>query len=147
MLWARLQSSVGTGRLARRGCEVAAVDGDERAGGVARQREVDKGGSDILGGNLAAQQVAAHVLGLADAVRPGALGDHLRGQQAAADAVGVDRVGADAVAAVFERIRLPGEDRAARVAERTANGIPIPGSLKAALDKMAVELGIRPLLS
>jgi LDH2 family malate/lactate/ureidoglycolate dehydrogenase len=46
----------------------------------------------------------------------------------------------------FERIRLPGEDRAARIAERTANGIPIPGSLTAALDKMAGELGIAKLL-
>ncbi len=46
----------------------------------------------------------------------------------------------------FDRIRLPGEDRAARIAERTASGIPIPGSLKAALDKMAGELGIKPLL-
>ncbi|MGH7095205.1 MAG: Ldh family oxidoreductase, partial [Stellaceae bacterium] len=42
----------------------------------------------------------------------------------------------------FDRIRLPGEDRAARIAERTANGIPIPASLKAALHKMAAELGI-----
>ncbi|HZK90583.1 MAG TPA: Ldh family oxidoreductase [Stellaceae bacterium] len=46
----------------------------------------------------------------------------------------------------FERIRLPGEDRAARIAERTANGIPITGSLKAALDKMAGRLGITKLL-
>ncbi|HVC53203.1 MAG TPA: Ldh family oxidoreductase [Stellaceae bacterium] len=42
----------------------------------------------------------------------------------------------------FDRIRLPGEDRAARIAERTAHGIPIPGSLKDALNKMAAELGI-----
>ena len=41
----------------------------------------------------------------------------------------------------FDRIRLPGEDRAARIAERTANGIPIPGSLKNALDKMAGGVG------
>src|SRR5665213_3253200 len=46
----------------------------------------------------------------------------------------------------FDRIRLPGEDRAARIAERTANGIPITGSLKAALDKMAGRLGITKLL-
>jgi LDH2 family malate/lactate/ureidoglycolate dehydrogenase len=46
----------------------------------------------------------------------------------------------------FDRIRLPGEDRAARIAERTANGIPIPGSLKSALDKMAGELGIARLM-
>ncbi|HWD59626.1 MAG TPA: Ldh family oxidoreductase [Stellaceae bacterium] len=46
----------------------------------------------------------------------------------------------------FDRIRLPGEDRAARVAERTANGIPIPPELKAALDKMAGELAIASLV-
>lgn len=46
----------------------------------------------------------------------------------------------------FDRVRLPGEDRAVRIAERTKSGIPIPGSLKAALGKMAGELGIRPLL-
>src|ERR1700735_3617166 len=37
----------------------------------------------------------------------------------------------------FDRIRLPGEDRAARIAERAANGIPIPTSLNSALDKLA----------
>jgi LDH2 family malate/lactate/ureidoglycolate dehydrogenase len=47
----------------------------------------------------------------------------------------------------FDRIRLPGEDRAARIAERTANGIPISASLKAALDKMAGELAMKELLS
>ena len=31
-------------------------------------------------------------------------------------------------------------------AERTAHGIPVPGSLKAALDKLAGELRIKPLL-
>src|SRR5258708_33592534 len=46
----------------------------------------------------------------------------------------------------FDRIRLPGEDRVARIAERTNAGIPIPGSLRAALDKMAGELGIVKLL-
>ena len=46
----------------------------------------------------------------------------------------------------FDRIRLPGEGRAARIAVRTATGIPIPGSLKNALDKMAAELGIAKLL-
>jgi L-2-hydroxycarboxylate dehydrogenase (NAD+) len=45
----------------------------------------------------------------------------------------------------FDRIRLPGEDRAARIAERTQNGIPIPASLKAALDRLAGELGIAPI--
>jgi len=46
----------------------------------------------------------------------------------------------------FERIRLPGEDRAARIAERTEEGIPIPPSLRNALDKMAVGLGIAKLV-
>jgi LDH2 family malate/lactate/ureidoglycolate dehydrogenase len=45
----------------------------------------------------------------------------------------------------FDRIRLPGEDRYARIAERKANGIPIPAALRAALDKMAGELKIAPL--
>lgn len=46
----------------------------------------------------------------------------------------------------FDHIRLPGEDRARRIAERRAEGIPIPASLQAALDTMAGELGIKPLL-
>jgi L-2-hydroxycarboxylate dehydrogenase (NAD+) len=45
----------------------------------------------------------------------------------------------------FDRIRLPGEDRAARIAEREANGIPIPAVLRTALDHLAGELGIPPL--
>ncbi|MBV9829779.1 MAG: Ldh family oxidoreductase [Alphaproteobacteria bacterium] len=45
----------------------------------------------------------------------------------------------------FDRIRLPGEDRHARIIEREANGIPVPVALSAALDKMAAELGITPL--
>jgi LDH2 family malate/lactate/ureidoglycolate dehydrogenase len=45
----------------------------------------------------------------------------------------------------FDRIRLPGEDRATRIAERTARGIPTPPELRAALDKMAAGLGIAPL--
>jgi L-2-hydroxycarboxylate dehydrogenase (NAD+) len=47
----------------------------------------------------------------------------------------------------FDRIRLPGEDRASRIKERTKNGIPIPPELKAALDKMAGELGIKPVFA
>src|SRR5438067_2086820 len=46
----------------------------------------------------------------------------------------------------FDRIRLPGEDRHRRQQERRATGIPIPSSLNAALDRMAGELGIAPLL-
>src|ERR1041384_5577435 len=37
----------------------------------------------------------------------------------------------------FDRIRLPGEDRARRIEERTAHGIPIPSALSGALAKMA----------
>lgn len=47
----------------------------------------------------------------------------------------------------FDRIRLPGEDRAARIKERAANGIPIPPELKAALAKLAGELGITALFA
>ena len=45
----------------------------------------------------------------------------------------------------FDHIRLPGEDRHRRIAERRAQGIPIPRELRAALDKMAGELQITPL--
>jgi LDH2 family malate/lactate/ureidoglycolate dehydrogenase len=45
----------------------------------------------------------------------------------------------------FDRIRLPGEDRYQRQRERQVGGIPIPASLRTALDKMAAELGIKPL--
>src|SRR5437899_599401 len=45
----------------------------------------------------------------------------------------------------FDRIRLPGEDRYRRIAERRAQGIPIPRELRAALDKLAAELQIAPL--
>jgi L-2-hydroxycarboxylate dehydrogenase (NAD+) len=42
----------------------------------------------------------------------------------------------------FDRIRLPGEDRHARIADREANGIPVPPELNAALDRMAAGLGV-----
>jgi L-2-hydroxycarboxylate dehydrogenase (NAD+) len=45
----------------------------------------------------------------------------------------------------FDRIRLPGEDRHRRTAERREAGIPIPPELRAALDRMAADLGITPL--
>ena len=47
----------------------------------------------------------------------------------------------------FDRIRLPGEDRAARIAERQAMGIPIPSSLRAPLDRLAADLNIAPLFA
>src|SRR4029077_11617288 len=45
----------------------------------------------------------------------------------------------------FDHIRLPGEDRHRRIAEREAKGIPIPPALRQALDRMAVDLAIPPL--
>jgi LDH2 family malate/lactate/ureidoglycolate dehydrogenase len=47
----------------------------------------------------------------------------------------------------FEHIRLPGEDRHHRIAERRAHGIPIPPELRAALDKLAADLAIPPLFA
>jgi len=47
----------------------------------------------------------------------------------------------------FDSIRLPGEDRHARLAERQASGIPIPPALRAALDRLAAELSIAPLFA
>ena len=45
----------------------------------------------------------------------------------------------------FDRIRLPGEDRYRRIAERQEAGIPIPSALRTALDRMAADLKIAPL--
>src|SRR5437762_4893872 len=45
----------------------------------------------------------------------------------------------------FAHIRLPGEDRHHRIAERTAQGIPIPPALHQALDRLAADLAIAPL--
>jgi L-2-hydroxycarboxylate dehydrogenase (NAD+) len=45
----------------------------------------------------------------------------------------------------FERIRLPGEDLAARRRDRLAHGIPVPPPLRRALDALAAELGIAAL--
>ncbi len=44
-----------------------------------------------------------------------------------------------------DRIRLPGEARAARRADRLANGVPLVPELVAQLDKLAGELAIAPL--
>ena len=45
----------------------------------------------------------------------------------------------------FDQIRLPGEDRHRRIAERQEAGIPIPPALRRALDRMAADLAIAPL--
>jgi len=44
-----------------------------------------------------------------------------------------------------ERIRLPGDGRAARRRERLAQGVPIPPPLLAQLDRLAAETGVPPL--
>jgi len=44
-----------------------------------------------------------------------------------------------------ERVRIPGEGSRQAREDRAKNGVPIPPALRAALDKLAVELGIRPL--
>jgi L-2-hydroxycarboxylate dehydrogenase (NAD+) len=42
-------------------------------------------------------------------------------------------------------VRLPGDARAKRIADRTANGLPLPLELLAQLDQLAAEMGIKPL--
>ena len=44
-----------------------------------------------------------------------------------------------------ETVRLPGEERAKRRADRLANGLALPGELLTQLDKLAGELAIKPL--
>ena len=44
-----------------------------------------------------------------------------------------------------EPVRLPGDARAKRIADRTANGLPLPPELLVQLDKLASELSIKPL--
>jgi LDH2 family malate/lactate/ureidoglycolate dehydrogenase len=45
----------------------------------------------------------------------------------------------------FDAIRLPGEQRQARRADRAANGVPMIAEVVEQLDKLAAELKIRPL--
>jgi L-2-hydroxycarboxylate dehydrogenase (NAD+) len=45
----------------------------------------------------------------------------------------------------FDEIRLPGEQRRARRAERAANGVPVFAEVVEQLDKLATELKIKPL--
>ena len=44
-----------------------------------------------------------------------------------------------------ESVRLPGEQRARRRADRLAKGLALPGELLTQLDKLAGELAIKPL--
>jgi LDH2 family malate/lactate/ureidoglycolate dehydrogenase len=45
----------------------------------------------------------------------------------------------------FDRVRLPGQERAGRRADRFKNGVPLPRELMAQLDALATELGVKPL--
>ena len=45
----------------------------------------------------------------------------------------------------FDSIRLPGEQRRARRAERAAKGVPVFPEVVEQLDKLAGELKIKPL--
>jgi LDH2 family malate/lactate/ureidoglycolate dehydrogenase len=45
----------------------------------------------------------------------------------------------------FDAVRLPGEQRRARRADRSANGIPMPRELRTQLDALAGELGVKTL--
>ena len=45
----------------------------------------------------------------------------------------------------FDKVRLPGEERRTRRADRLANGVPMPRELIAELDKFAGEIGVTPL--
>src|SRR5262247_1974009 len=45
----------------------------------------------------------------------------------------------------FDAVRLPGQERRTRRADRLANGVPMPGELVSELDKLAGEIGVKPL--
>src|SRR5476651_817647 len=113
--WARMmrhdRDSLNKQALSQSGRDIAAVDGQHRAGGLGRLGQRHEALRHVVGDDLEAQQVAAHVIGFAQPARLGALGDHLVGQQPRADAVGVHRVGADAVGAMIERVLAHEEER------------------------------------
>jgi L-2-hydroxycarboxylate dehydrogenase (NAD+) len=46
-----------------------------------------------------------------------------------------------------DAVRLPGDQRAKRIADRKANGLALPPELLVQLDKLAAELSIKPLAS
>src|SRR4029077_18557736 len=80
--------------------DIAAIDGGDIGGGFERHGMVQKSLSDVLRRHLAPEQIARHIVLLADATRLGAGGDQFRRQEAAPNAVCVDRVGANAVGPV-----------------------------------------------
>ncbi len=76
------------------------------------------------------------------AIDPSVFGD------AAAIASGVAAVAhqmrAAKTMAGFEAVRVPGDGRAARMADRRAHGVPVPEGLRAVLDRLAGDLDIAP---
>ena len=77
------------------------------------------------------------------ALDPAAFGD----AAAIGDAVGrvAGEMRGSATMPGFDAVLVPGDGRAARLADREANGIPIPDALRAALDGIAEEAGVAPL--
>ena len=77
------------------------------------------------------------------ALDPAAFGD------AAAIGARVDRVAGEmrrsAAMPGFDEVRVPGDGRAARRADRAENGVPIPDALRAVLDGIAEETGVAAL--
>src|ERR1700747_2908560 len=69
-----------TGRLARNGGDVTAVDGRNVGGGLQCHRMVEEGLSDILGSDLAAEKIAPHIPLFINAAGLGAGGNQLRRQ-------------------------------------------------------------------
>src|SRR5580692_1210818 len=65
--------------------DIAAVDGGDVGGCLQRQRLVQECLRDVVGGDFAAEQVAAHVVLLGYTAGFGALFDEIRGQQSGAD--------------------------------------------------------------
>ena len=76
-------------------------------------------------------------------IDPSVFGD---AAQIAAQVAGVAaEMRGSAVMPGFDSVRVPGDGRADRMAERTEQGVPIPTGLHAILDRLADELEIAPL--
>ena len=97
------------GGLAQAGFDIAAVHCNHRGGGFGSGCQIDEGVGDIFRRHFPLEQVARHIVGFRHAARLGAGRHHFVGQQAAADAVGIDRIGADAVLAMVQGILLDQE--------------------------------------
>jgi len=90
-------------RLSQSGLDVAAVDRNHMPGRALGPCEHDEGIGDMPRLDFRPQEVACHVGRRVDAPRGGPSCDHVGRQQAGADAVGIDPVHADALAAKLQR--------------------------------------------